>query len=114
MITALLVLLFVFRLAGPVWGFITFLVMGIALAVFTVRDRHGQSRISRMVAKRAHRKAVNRRTNLYRSGPVGLMSRPARRGCRACWPSRSCTSSRTRSTGPSPWSSCPTRTTPRW
>jgi hypothetical protein len=73
MITALLVLLFVFRLAGPIPGFITFLVMGTGLAVFTVRDRHGQSRISRMVAKRAHRKAVGRRTNLYRSGPVGLI-----------------------------------------
>lgn len=73
MIAALLVLLFVFRLAGPIPGFVTFLVMGIALGVFTVRDRHGQSRISRMVARRAHRKAAQRRTNLYRSGPVGLI-----------------------------------------
>jgi hypothetical protein len=73
MIVALIALLFVFRLAGPVPGFITFAVMAAALAVFTVRDRHGQSRISRMVAKRAHMKAVRQRTNLYRSGPVGAV-----------------------------------------
>jgi hypothetical protein len=73
MIVALIGLLFVFRLAGPIPGFITLLVLGAALVAFTVRDRHGQSRISRMVAKRSHNKAARRRTNLYRSGPVGLI-----------------------------------------
>lgn len=72
-ITALLVLLFVFRLAGPIPGFVAFVAMGTALGVFTVRDRHGQSRIARMAAHCAHRKAAGRRTNLYRSGPVGLI-----------------------------------------
>ncbi|MEZ2373409.1 SCO6880 family protein [Arthrobacter sp. RCC_34] len=73
MIAALLVLLFIFRLAGPIPGFIAFIVLAVALVVFTIRDQHGQSRITRMLAKRAHRKAVNRRTNLYRSGPTGLV-----------------------------------------
>ncbi|WP_336853917.1 SCO6880 family protein [Sinomonas albida] len=73
MIAGLLVLVFVFRLAGPLPGFALFAAEVIALVLFTQRDAHGQSRISRLVARLAHRRAVRGRRNLYRSGPVGLV-----------------------------------------
>lgn len=73
MMGGLLVLLFVFKLAGPLPGFITFLVMGVLLAMLTAKDRHGRSRVDRMVAKRAHSRAVRKRWNIYRSGPVGTV-----------------------------------------
>lgn len=71
MMGGVLVLLFVFKLAGPIPGFIALLVMGVLLLMVTTKDRHGQSSVNRMVAKRAHSRAVRNRWNTYRSGPAG-------------------------------------------
>lgn len=71
-IAGLLLIVFLFKFAGPLVGAVSLVGFAGLFFFLTVADKHGKSRLSKMKAKSDHRKAVRSRRNLYRSGPAGL------------------------------------------
>lgn len=73
LILGLLVIIFAFRLLGPLVGGVSLVVLGLAFLTLTMKDKHGRSRVERWIAKATHNRAASKRHNLYRSGPVGMI-----------------------------------------
>lgn len=71
-VIGLLVVIVLFRLAGPLVGAAALIVLAGLFFTMTLTDKHGKSRISKMNAKRSFRNAARKRLNILRSGPAGL------------------------------------------
>jgi len=72
LIGGLLLIVVLFRFTGPLVGAGALVVLALTFFSLTIKDKHGKSKVSRMVEKRAFRKGVKGRLNLLRSGPAGL------------------------------------------
>ncbi|UYY83703.1 hypothetical protein OIT41_20800 (plasmid) [Arthrobacter sp. YA7-1] len=68
----LIVTVVCFFVGGWAAGLVALLVLGLALAVVSVTDKHNKSLGERVFARLAFRSARRKRANIYRSGPLGL------------------------------------------
>ncbi|GGI02177.1 hypothetical protein GCM10007170_43300 [Arthrobacter liuii] len=68
----LIVTVICFFVGGWAAGLVALLVLGMALAVVSVTDKHNKSIGERAFARLAFRSARRKKTNIYRSGPLGL------------------------------------------
>ncbi|WP_434738960.1 SCO6880 family protein [Pseudarthrobacter defluvii] len=68
----LIVTVICFFVGGWAAGLVALLVLGMALAVVSVTDKHNKSVGERAFARLAFRSARRKKANLYRSGPLGL------------------------------------------
>lgn len=68
----LIVTVICFFVGGWVAGLVALLVLGMALAIVSVTDKHNKSVGERAFARLAFRSARRKKANLYRSGPLGL------------------------------------------
>ncbi|MFC8041797.1 SCO6880 family protein [Paenarthrobacter sp. NPDC057355] len=71
LIGGLLVVIILFRFTGALGGAAALVILGVAFAALTVRDKHGLSMSQRIIARRLFNRSSKSCRNIYRSGPVG-------------------------------------------